>query len=352
MGVGMAPVVLGIETSCDETGIGIAVGRSVRANTVASSMEEHARFGGVVPEIASRAHIAALASTVSQALAEAEFTMDDIDAFAVTAGPGLSGALMVGLAAAKGLAAATGKPLYGVNHLAAHVGVALLRAEADAGSHIALLVSGGHTELLRIDDILEEITLLGATIDDAAGEAFDKTARLLGLGYPGGPAIAEASTHGNPHAVPFPRGLTSAKDMANPNRRYSFSFSGLKTAARRCVENHSTASGSLSIADIAASFQAAIVDVCVQKTLLACEDTGIRSVILGGGVAANRQLRESLSEACAEAGITLTIPPLNLCTDNGAMVALLGAEAYRRGKPPSALELGTDSSAEVEHVIF
>ncbi|MGJ7539245.1 tRNA (adenosine(37)-N6)-threonylcarbamoyltransferase complex transferase subunit TsaD [Brevibacterium luteolum] len=371
------PLVLGIESSCDETGVGIVRGRTLLTNTVASSMDEHVRFGGVVPEVASRAHIHAIGPTIDEALTDAGVTLDDIDAIAVTAGPGLSGALMVGVAAAKGLAAATGLPLYGINHLAAHIAVDLVAddlqqpvtASGPVTPSIALLVSGGHTEILRIGDLVDDIELLGATIDDAAGEAFDKTARLLGLSYPGGPNISKAAAGildgtgqpGDPASVKFPRGLSTARDLRDPQRRYSFSFSGLKTAALRFVTAYEAARAAgnpetsrqltnLRLADVTASFETAVVDVLVTKTLLACEDHGIDHVMLGGGVAANRRLRETLAERCSEAGVTLRIPPLKLCTDNGAMVAALGAELVTRGLPPSPEDFAVFSSLEVRDV--
>ncbi|MCT1873486.1 tRNA (adenosine(37)-N6)-threonylcarbamoyltransferase complex transferase subunit TsaD [Brevibacterium luteolum] len=371
------PLVLGIESSCDETGVGIVRGRTLLTNTVASSMDEHVRFGGVVPEVASRAHIHAIGPTIDEALTDAGVTLDDIDAIAVTAGPGLSGALMVGVAAAKGLAAATRLPLYGINHLAAHIAVDLVAddlqnpatASGPVTPSIALLVSGGHTEILRIGDLVDDIELLGATIDDAAGEAFDKTARLLGLSYPGGPNISKAAAGildgtgqpGDPASVKFPRGLSTAKDLRDPQRRYSFSFSGLKTAALRFVTAYEAARAAgnpetsrqltdLRLADVTASFETAVVDVLVTKTLLACEDHGIDHIMLGGGVAANRRLRETLAERCSEAGVTLRIPPLDLCTDNGAMVAALGAELVTRGLPPSPEDFAVFSSLEVRDV--
>ncbi|SMY12255.1 tRNA (adenosine(37)-N6)-threonylcarbamoyltransferase complex transferase subunit TsaD [Brevibacterium jeotgali] len=370
------PLVLGIETSCDETGVGIVRGRTLLTNTVATSMDEHVRFGGVVPEVASRAHVQAIGPMIEKALADAGVALDDLDALAVTAGPGLSGALMVGAAAAKGLAASTGLPLYGINHLAAHVAVDLVAPDSP-GLHtptIALLVSGGHTEILRIGDIVDDIELLGATIDDAAGEAFDKTARLLGLDYPGGPSISRAAAGlldgsgvpGDPAAVRFPRGLSTKTDLRDPERRFSFSFSGLKTAALRTVTAAEAAvsaqptdapgagepsPGAPRLADIAASFEEAVVDVLVKKTLLACEDTGIRHVLLGGGVAANARLRARLAERCEAAGVTLRVPPLDLCTDNGAMVAALGAEIAARGRAASGLGFGVLSSLEVDDVL-
>ncbi|WP_029088029.1 tRNA (adenosine(37)-N6)-threonylcarbamoyltransferase complex transferase subunit TsaD [Brevibacterium album] len=368
------PLVLGIETSCDETGVGIARGRTLLTNTVASSMDEHVRFGGVVPEVASRAHVQAIGPMIEKALADAGVTLGELDAIAVTAGPGLSGALMVGAAAAKGLAAATGLPLYGINHLAAHVAVDLVAPDSPGlvTPTIALLVSGGHTEILRIGDIVDDVELLGATIDDAAGEAFDKTARLLGLDYPGGPNISRAAAGeldgsgvpGDPAAVRFPRGLSTKKDLRDPERRYSFSFSGLKTAALRTVTaaeaelartsaqaSNGAPAPALRLADVAASFEQAVVDVLVKKTLLACEDTGIRHVLLGGGVAANARLRATLAAECAKRGVTLRVPPLSLCTDNGAMVAALGAEIVARGLPASDMGFGVLSSLEVDDVL-
>ncbi|WP_172170846.1 tRNA (adenosine(37)-N6)-threonylcarbamoyltransferase complex transferase subunit TsaD [Brevibacterium sp. CT2-23B] len=355
------PLVLGIESSCDETGVGIVRGRTLLTNTVSSSMDEHVRFGGVVPEVASRAHVQAIGPAIASACETAEVELSEIDAVAVTAGPGLSGALMVGVGAAKGLAAALGKPLYGVNHLAAHVAVDLVAEDVDGLTTptIALLVSGGHTEILRIGDVVEDIELLGATIDDAAGEAFDKTARLLGLNYPGGPNISKAALGlldgtgipGDRKAVKFPRGLAKKQDLRDPERRYNFSFSGLKTAALREVTKAETLGADLRVADIAAGFEDAVVDVLVTKTLLAAADTGINHVVLGGGVAANSHLREVLSARCAEAGVTLRVPPLKLCTDNGAMVAALGAELVSRGIGPSDLSFAAVSSLDVDHVL-
>ncbi len=224
-----APLVLGIETSCDETGVGIVRGTALLANVIASSMEEHARYGGVVPEVAARAHLEALGPTIAAALAEADVELGDVDAVAVTSGPGLAGALMVGVGAAKALALALEKPIYAVNHLVGHVGADLLDDEAPLETPtIALLVSGGHTSLLLVRDLVSDVELLGETIDDAAGEAFDKVARLLGLPYPGGPEIDRAAIGGDPTAIRFPRGLTLPKDLVA--HRYDFSFSGLKTA--------------------------------------------------------------------------------------------------------------------------
>lgn len=341
------PLVLGIETSCDETGIGIVRGTEVLANTVASSMGQHARFGGVVPEIAARAHVEAIDSVLAEAFAVAGVKPEDIDAVAVTIGPGLMGALLVGTAAAKALAVALGKPLYAVNHLVGHVAADRLHFPGEEprpplAETIALLVSGGHTELLHVTSLSDEVTLLGSTIDDAAGEAFDKVARLLGLGYPGGPAIDAAAVGGDPQAVRFPRALSLPKDMAE--HRYNFSFSGLKTATARWVEQHQDRGLPLPVADTAASFREAVVDVLASKAIAACQDLGVPQLLLGGGVAANSRLREVLAKRCLAAGITLRIPPLSLCTDNGAMIAGLGSLLVQAGKKPSALDVSARSS--------
>lgn len=337
------PLVLGIETSCDETGVGVVRGTELLANVIASSMDEHARYGGVVPEVAARAHLEALRPTLEAALAEAGVGLDELDAIAVTSGPGLAGALMVGVGAAKALAIATGKPLYGVNHLVGHVGADLLR---DDGGElelptVALLVSGGHTSLLLVRDLVDDVELLGETVDDAAGEAFDKVARLLGLPYPGGPRIDAAAAQGDPQAIRFPRGLTHPKDLAR--HRYDFSFSGLKTAVARYVEQ---AGDDLSVPDVAASFRESVADVLTAKAIAACRDLGVPRLLLGGGVVANARVRELAAERAAEAGIALRIPPLRLCTDNGAMIAALGARLIAQGHRPSG-DFGADSTLPV-----
>lgn len=354
------PLVLGIETSCDETGIGIVRGSTLLTNTVASSMEEHARFGGVVPEVAARAHLEAISPTIEKALLDAKVSLDEIDAIAVTAGPGLSGALMVGISAAKALAVATGKPLYGVNHLVGHVGADLVDSgeshlnenESDESDDpfptIALLVSGGHTSLLLVRDLVNDVELLGETIDDAAGEAFDKVARLLGLPYPGGPHIDRVAQDGNAAAIRFPRGLTLPKDLER--NRYNFSFSGLKTAVARWVEKAEDEGVQISTADVAASFQEAVADVLTQKAIAACLAYGVPRLLLGGGVAANGRVRSLAAERAAANGIELRIPPLSLCTDNGAMIAFLGAELVRAGKAPSNLTFGADSTLPVTEI--
>src|SRR3569623_1932647 len=295
------PLVLGIETSCDETGVSIGRGHTRRADALASSVEEHARFGGVVPEVASRAHLEAIVPTMQRALDDAGVTLAGIDALAVTAGPGLAGALLVGVAAAKADARAAGKPLYGVNHLAAHVAVDTLEHGPLPEPAVALLVSGGHSSLLLVDDVTAGVTPLGATIDDAAGEAFDKVARLLGMGFPGGPVIDRPARAGASDAITFPRGLTSPKDLAA--HRFDFSFSGLKTAVARWVEARERAGEPVPVADVAASFQEAVCDVLVRKALDAASSEGIDHLVIGGGVAANSRLRVLADERAAKLGI-------------------------------------------------
>lgn len=346
--IGREPLVLGIETSCDETGIGIVRGNTLLANVISSSMDAHARFGGVVPEIAARAHLEALKPTLDQALANANVSLKEIDAIAVTNGPGLGGALMVGIGAAKALAVATGKPLYAVNHLVGHVGVDILERGKLETPTIALLVSGGHTSLLLVRDLLDDVELLGETIDDAAGEAFDKVARILGLKYPGGPEIDKAAVGGDPKAIRFPRGLSLPKDMEK--HRYDFSFSGLKTAVARYVEVAEAKGEKPNVADVAASFREAVVDVLVTKAINACIDHKVSRLLLGGGVIANARLREIAEIKCAEHGIDLRIPALSLCTDNGAMIAALGSQLIQAGRQPSTLHFGADSTLPVTQV--
>jgi N6-L-threonylcarbamoyladenine synthase len=343
------PLVLGIETSCDETGVGLVRGRELLADAVASSVDEHARFGGVVPEVASRAHLEAMVPTVERACADAGVRLDDVDAVAVTSGPGLAGALLVGVAAAKALALALGRPLYGVNHLAAHVAVDQLEHGPLPEPCLALLVSGGHSSLLLVEDVTASVVPLGATIDDAAGEAFDKVARVLGLPFPGGPHIDRVAKDGDRAYVDFPRGLTGARDLRE--HRYDFSFSGLKTAVARWVEGRERAGEPVPVADVAAAFQEAVVDVLTRKAVLACTEQGVPDLLVGGGVAANSRLRAVAQARCAEAGVRLRVPRPGLCTDNGAMVAALGAELAARGADPSPLDLPADSSLPVTDVV-
>ncbi len=343
-----APLVLGIETSCDETGIGLVRGHELVAEALASSMQEHARFGGVVPEVASRAHLEAMLPTLETALQRGGVRLADVDAVAVTSGPGLAGALLVGVAAAKALALAIGKPFYGVNHLAAHVAVDQLEHGPLPQPCLALLVSGGHSSLLLVEDVTGSVRSLGHTIDDAAGEAFDKVARLLGMPFPGGPPIDRAAREGDPAAIAFPRGLTAPHDLIE--HRYDFSFSGLKTAVARWVEARQRSGEPVPTADVSASFQMAVVDVLTRKAVLACREHGVDDLLIGGGVAANSVLREVAAARCAEAGIRLRVPRPALCTDNGAMVAALGAELVARGRAPSPLDIGADTAMPVTEV--
>ncbi|HET9999189.1 MAG TPA: tRNA (adenosine(37)-N6)-threonylcarbamoyltransferase complex transferase subunit TsaD [Nocardioides sp.] len=342
------PLVLGIETSCDETGVGIVRGTTLLADAVASSVDEHARFGGVVPEVASRAHLEAMVPTIERACETAGVRLYDVDAIAVTSGPGLAGALLVGVAAAKALALGLGKPLYGVNHLAAHVAVDQLEHGPLPEPCLAMLVSGGHSSLLQVTDVTLGVEPLGATIDDAAGEAFDKVARLLGLPFPGGPHIDRAAREGHV-TIDFPRGLTSRRDLER--HRFDFSFSGLKTAVARWVEARQASGEPVPVADVAASFQEAVCDVLVRKALDAATDRGIDDILIGGGVAANSRLRALATERAADHGIRVRVPRPGLCTDNGAMVAALGAELVARGRPASALDLPADSSMPVTTIV-
>jgi N6-L-threonylcarbamoyladenine synthase len=333
-------VVLAIESSCDETGVGIAeLGAdgtvTLLADEVASSVDEHARFGGVVPEIASRAHLEALGPTMRRALASAGVTRPDV--VAATIGPGLAGALLVGVAAAKAYAAAWGVPFYAVNHLGGHLA-------ADVYEHgplpecIGLLVSGGHTILLHLRSLGETIVELGSTVDDAAGEAYDKVARLLGLGYPGGKVLDDLARRGDREAVVFPRGMTGPRDAP-----YAFSFSGLKTAVARYLESHPD----FSPADVAAGFQEAVADVLTLKAVRAATDLGVSTLLIAGGVAANSRLRELAEQRCAAAGLTLRVPGPRLCTDNGAMIASFAAHLVAAGAPPSALAAAADPGLPV-----
>ncbi|GAA4807711.1 tRNA (adenosine(37)-N6)-threonylcarbamoyltransferase complex transferase subunit TsaD [Tomitella cavernea] len=342
-------IVMGIESSCDETGVGIvrlgagadgAARVELLADEVASSVGEHVRFGGVVPEIASRAHLQAMVPTMRRALAAAG--VDRPDAVAATVGPGLAGALLVGAAAAKAYAAAWGVPFYGINHLGGHVAVDALE-HGPLPRAVALLVSGGHTQLLLVDGLGAPIVELGSTVDDAAGEAYDKVARLLGLGYPGGPAIDRLARAGDPCAISFPRGMTGPRDA-----RHAFSFSGLKTAVARYVEQCERDGRPVPAADVAAGFQEAVADVLTLKAVRACVDEGVGTLLIGGGVAANSRVRALAEERCAAAGIALRVPRPRLCTDNGAMIASLGAHLIAAGAAPSPLGISTDPGLPVQ----
>jgi len=340
MTISSEPLVLGIETSCDETAVGIVMGRRLLANVISSSVEEHARFGGVVLEIASRAHLEAMPSVINQALEIAGVSLNDIDAIGVTAGPGLIGALLVGTSAASGLAIALNKPLYGVNHLTSHLAVDLLESSHQIQPAIGLLVSGGHSSIIQVNDFTDDLILMGATIDDAAGEAFDKIARLLELDFPGGPQIDRLAATGDAGAIQFPRGLQSSD--------YNFSFSGLKTAVSRYLKETPAAIR----ADVAASFQEAVVDVLLSKALAACRATGIQRLIIAGGVAANSRLRAVATERCQRAGVELRVPPAQLCTDNGAMVAAMTSLAVSAGASPSKVGLEARSTSPVNQPIW
>ena len=338
------PLVLGIETSCDETGVGIVRGEPLPVDASARSVGAHARFGGGVPEVASRAHLEAMVPTIERACTTAGVSLRDLDAVAVTSGPGLAGALMVGVASAKALALSLGVPLYGVNHLASHVAVDIVEHGPLPEPTLALLVSGGHSSLLLVPDVTHDVRSLGSTIDDAAGEAFDKVARVLGLPFPGGPHIDRAARDGQV-VIDFPRGLTQGRDMER--HRFDFSFSGLKTAVSRWVQAREAAGEPVPVADVAASFQEAVTDVLTRKAVLACREHGVENLQIGGGVAANSRLRAIAQERCDAAGIELRVPRPGLCTDNGAMVAALGAQMVLKGRPASDLSLPADSSMPV-----
>ncbi len=347
--VGVDPLVLGIESTCDETGVALVRGTTLLADVVSSSMDEHARFGGIVPEVASRAHLDALIPALREALSQAGHELTDIDAVAVASGPGLVGSLTVGVAGAKALALGLRKPLYGMNHVIGHAAVDELVHGPVPERVMALVVSGGHSSLLLVRDIATDVTELGHTLDDAAGEAFDKVGRLLGLPYPGGPHVDRLAREGNPHAIPFPRGLTAPKDQAA--HAYNFSFSGLKTAVARWVEARERAGEEVPTADVAASFAAAVAEVLVAKTIQACRDHGVDTLVIGGGFSANSQLRDEATARCAEAGIEVRIPPIKYCTDNGAMIAALGSAVVRGGVAPSDMGLGVDSSMALQTVV-
>jgi N6-L-threonylcarbamoyladenine synthase len=340
------PLVLGIETSCDETAVGIVRSRKLLANVISSSVEQHARFGGVVPEIASRAHLEAMQQVISQALLEAKVSLQDLDAIGVTAGPGLIGALLVGTSTASGLSLALDKPLFGVNHLSSHLAVDALDESQLLEPAIGLLVSGGHSSILKVTDLASDVEVLGATIDDAAGEAFDKIARLLELDFPGGPAIDRLAQSGDRTAIEFPRGLTHANDLEE--HLYDFSFSGLKTAVSRYLRSTPSAVR----ADVAASFQEAVVDVLLTKALSAAKSVGIESLIIAGGVAANSRLRAEANRRCALAGVRLRTPPMGLCTDNGAMVAALTSLMVTAGSTPTGVGFAADSSSGLERLLW
>ena len=327
-------IVLGIETSCDETAVAVVQdGFAVRSNLIASQVDLHRRFGGVVPEVAARAHVEALNPLLAQALEDARVGFGDLDAVAVTTGPGLVGALLVGMAAAKTVALATGAAFVGVNHLEGHIWANFLEHGPPEPPYVCLVVSGGHTMLVHMPE-MHRYEVLGQTLDDAAGEAFDKVARMIGLGFPGGPAVDALAREGDPYAIRFPRAMQDSGDL-------DFSMSGLKTAVLRHVQAERAAGRDIAAADIAASFQEAIVDVQVSKTLAAARQLGIETILLGGGVVANTRLRDRMLAAGDAEDRRVLYPSLALCTDNAAMIACVGSARFLQGERAS-LDTGAD----------
>lgn len=335
-------IVMGIESSCDETGVGFVRDGVLLGDALASSIDEHVRFGGVVPEIAARAHVQAMVPTMRTALDDAGLEWHQVGAVAVTAGPGLATALHVGVAAAKAAALGLGVPLYGVHHLAGHAAADTLVHGPLPERSIVLIVSGGHTSLLAVQDLVRTpIRHLSDTLDDAAGEAFDKVARLLGLPYPGGPSIDRTARDGDPRAIKFTRPLMGSRDPA-----LGFSFSGLKSAVARYVA--APRDPGVTVADIAASFQECVADTVITKAIRACHQEDVDTLVIVGGVAANSRIRALAEERCAAAGIELRVPPMRLCTDNGAMIAAIGDLLVRDGARPSDPHLGATSSVPLE----
>jgi N6-L-threonylcarbamoyladenine synthase len=327
-------IILGIETSCDETAVAVVEdGFHVSANLIARQEHLHERYGGVVPEVAARAHVEALNPLLEESLREAGVGFRNLDGVAVTVGPGLVGALLVGMAAGKAVSLATGAPLIGVNHLEGHIWANFIEHGKPDPPYVALVVSGGHTMLVHMPEVHHH-ELLGQTLDDAAGEAFDKVARLLGLGFPGGPALDAMAADGDPSAVRFPRAMEDSGDL-------DFSMSGLKTAVLRYVRAEQAAGRDVSLPDVAASFQEAIVDVQVSKTIAAAKGRGVDTVLLGGGVVANTRLRHRMTEAGSSEGLRVLYPSLELCTDNAAMIAAVGAARLALGER-SSLDIAAD----------
>lgn len=334
-------LILGIESTCDETGIGLVRGCELLVDRTATSMDQYARYGGIIPEIASRAHLESFIPTLNAALDEAGVTLDDVDAIAVAGGPGLVGSLTVGICAAKALASSLGKPLYGVNHVIGHLAVDKLADGPLPERFIGLVVSGGHSNILLVNDIATDVQELGGTLDDAAGEAFDKVGRLLGLPYPGGPHVDRLSQAGDVNAIKFPRGLSGGKDKER--HKYDFSFSGLKTAVARYVEGAEARGETVSVEDVCAGFSEAVNDSLTAKAVRAALDTGCQTIVVGGGFSANSRLRVLLAERAEASGLEVRLPPLRFCTDNGAQIAAMGSELVRAGVAPSDWNFSPDS---------
>ncbi|WP_051109807.1 tRNA (adenosine(37)-N6)-threonylcarbamoyltransferase complex transferase subunit TsaD [Gleimia europaea] len=334
-------LVLGIESTCDETGVALVRGGQLLADRTATSMDEYARYGGIIPEIASRAHLESFLPTLDVALEESGVQLSDVDAVAVAAGPGLVGSLTVGICAGKALATSLGVPVYGVNHVLGHLAVDELVHGPLPDKFIGLVVSGGHSNLLLVNNIATDVRELGGTLDDAAGEAFDKVGRLLGLPYPGGPHVDRLAQQGNKEAIKFPRGLSGGRDKER--YRYDFSFSGLKTAVSRYVKAKELRGEPISKADICAGFSEAVNDSLTAKAVQAALDHDVKTIVVGGGFSANSRLRELLTERASEAGIEVRIPPIRFCTDNGAQIAAMGSQLVRNGVQPSTLQFSPDS---------
>lgn len=340
------PLILGIESTCDETGVALVRGGTLLADRTATSMDQYARYGGIIPEIASRAHLEAFLPTLDAALAEAGVSLSEVDAIAVSAGPGLVGSLTVGICAAKTLATSLGVPIYGVNHVLGHLAVDELVDGPLPDRFIGLVVSGGHSNLLLVNDLATDVVELGGTLDDAAGEAFDKVGRLLDLPYPGGPHVDRLSQKGDANAIRFPRGLAAGKDK--DRYKYDFSFSGLKTAVSRYVQSVAARGENIVPEDVCAGFSEAVNDSLTAKAVQACLDYGISTIIVGGGFSANSRIRSLLAERAAKHGIEVRIPPLRFCTDNGAQIAAMGSVLARAGVAPSAFDFSPESGMSLE----
>lgn len=341
-------LVLGIESTCDETGVALVRGGQLLADRTATSMDEYARYGGIIPEIASRAHLESFLPTLEAALDEAGVQLSDVDAVAVAAGPGLVGSLTVGICAGKALSTSLGVPVYGVNHVLGHLAVDELVHGPLPDKFIGLVVSGGHSNLLLVNNIATDVRELGGTLDDAAGEAFDKVGRLLGLPYPGGPHVDRLAQQGDKEAIKFPRGLSGGRDKER--YRYDFSFSGLKTAVSRYVKAKELRGESISKADICAGFSEAVNDSLTAKAVQAALDHDVKTIVVGGGFSANSRLRELLTERANAAGVEVRIPPIRFCTDNGAQIAAMGSQLVRNGVEPSTLQFSPDSQMSLDEM--